>query len=189
MTTLICSRRSRLWLAVLALLVFTLPAAAQVRTLGLQEMVNSAGMIFSGRVTEVRGGRDAHGDIVTYTTFAVEQGVRGVSGSWVTIKQYGGESDGLSTRLQHVRYFQQGEKVMVMLYPASELGFTSPIGLSQGVWQMTPAGMVLGVTSKSLSGIESLLRKHQVAVNAQTIAMSAATFTALVRDIAQGGAK
>src|SRR4051812_20205294 len=103
------------------------PLASQVRPLGLREMVASAGSIFIGTVATARGGTDEHGDIVTYTTFTIEEPIYGVAAKAITVKQLGGEAGGMVTRLEHMRYFQPGERVLVIFYPVSSLGFTSPI--------------------------------------------------------------
>src|SRR5207244_597483 len=87
---------------------------AQVRPLALDEMASSSGRIFIGTVTAVHGGLDQRGDIVTFTTFRVEQAISGVSDATMTIKQIGGSANGIETYLAHMRYFRQGEHLMVM---------------------------------------------------------------------------
>lgn len=133
---------------------------AQVRQLGLREMVASAGTIFIGTVSGARGGTDEHGDIVTYTTFTVEEPIYGVAGRSITIKQLGGETSTISARLEHMRYFRPGERVLVMLYPTSKLGFTSPVGLNQGAWPVTTSGLITGVSGEALEGLGAVLRKY-----------------------------
>ena len=139
---------------------------AQEMHVGLQEMIQSSGMIFSGTVTEVKGGKDERGDIVTWTTFRVESPVRGVAPGSVTIKQFGGTSSEGTMLLPHMRYFSHGERVLVMLYPASELGFTSPIGMGHGAWSVTDAGMITGITGEVLSDLGLLASQHGVAPDA-----------------------
>ncbi|MGH7455993.1 MAG: hypothetical protein ACRENG_31860, partial [bacterium] len=56
-------------------------ALAQQRLLSLQEAVDAAGAIFSGKVTKVWSERDAvTGFIVTYTQVEVQDAVRGANG-------------------------------------------------------------------------------------------------------------
>jgi hypothetical protein len=149
-------------------------------------MVATAGRIFVGTVVETRGGVDSHGDIVTWTTFRVEQDLGGTASSMVTIKQFGGEARGLSTRIPHMRYFSPGEHLMVMLYPESDLGFTSPIGMGQGVWKVEKDGDVLGVTPQALQGLGSILRKNGISsTSAGTI--SGSRFKSIIRDIRREG--
>jgi hypothetical protein len=168
----------------LLFLLITLPLAAQVRTLGLREMVASAGTIFIGTVSDTHGAYDEHGDIVTYTTFTVEQPIHGVAGSTVTVKQLGGDAGGLSTRLEHMRYFHRGERVLVMFYPVSDLGFTSPVGLSQGAWTVSRENTIAGVTPAALQGMESLLRAHGITQNG---VIERTKFISLINDLLASG--
>ena len=168
--------------------LFASTSLAQVRTLGLQEMTSSAGMIFVGVVTTVHSGVDQNGDIVTWTTFQVEQAIDGVAGTSVTVKQLGGEARGLETRLAHMRYFQTGERVLVMFYPVSSLGFTSPIGLSRGIWPVAKDGTIQGVSGAALQGLGAMLPKYGLAVRpSQSIKRS--TFVGLVKELRKGREK
>lgn len=135
---------------------------AQVRQVGLGEMIGAAGMIFSGTVTDVRGGLDEKGDIVTWTTFRVETPIRGVMPGSVTIKQFGGKSEKGTMYLEHMRYFVEGERILVMLYPPSELGFTSPIGMGQGAWKVSDNGNVLGFSPTLLKELKGLPAQYGV---------------------------
>ena len=169
------------------LFVSVLPLQAQVRQVDLREMVAASGMIFSGTVTEVRGAMDENGKIVTYTTFRIEKPIEGVMGGEVTIKLFGGEANGRRMYLAHMRYFSVGERMLVMLYPPSRLGFTSPIGMGQGAWKVTRDNKVLNVSGKVLQGLGTLLTKHNLQPR-NTTSISLDTFTALIDDIkAMGG--
>ena len=140
------------------LLMSTISATAQVRQVGLAEMVESSGMIFSGQVLSVEGVLDERGDIVTRTTFRVERPIRGVMPGEVTITQYGGVTEaGASMTLEHMRYFNEGERVLVLLYPPSDLGFTSPIGMDQGAFDLGDDNRVGGLEAHLFEGIEPLL--------------------------------
>jgi hypothetical protein len=162
--------------------------AAQVRALNLREMVASAGTIFIGTVATARSGTDEHGDIVTYTTFTVEEPIYGVAAKSVTVKQLGGEAGGITTRLAHMRYLGPGERVLVMFYPVSSLGFTSPVGLSQAVWNVTSGGLVTGVAPDAVSGVEALLRRHGAAVQG-TGSIGRTAFVAVVDDLLREAGK
>jgi hypothetical protein len=106
---------------------------AQSSPLSLQQMVAASGFIFSGKVVKVWSERDpASGFIVTSSTVAVEDAVRGVGTGHFTFKQYGGSYNGLNVFVADMSYFTEGEEVMVFLYPVSVLGLTSPIGVSEG---------------------------------------------------------
>lgn len=179
------------WLALLSILcplLFSSPLLhAQARPLTLREMVDAAGRIFVGTVIETRGGIDNRGEIVTWTTFQVEQTLAGQPASTVMIKQFGGEARGLSTRIPHMRYFTRGEHLMVMFYPESELGFTSPIGMGQGVWNVEPDGDIIGVTPQALQGLGPILKRNGVS-STSVSTISRTRFQGIIRDILKGGA-
>ena len=165
-------------------------ARAQVRPLGLQEIVQSAGSSFVGTVTGTRYGYDANHDIVTYTTFRVDEVVTGHPSSSVTIKQLGGVLGGLDTRITHIRYFAKGEKVLVSIYPNSELGFSNPVGLDQAVWPVTKSGMVLNVAPHQLEGLQAVLPEYGIGEGAarttQAQAIHKDSFVKLMKSLASG---
>jgi hypothetical protein len=108
-------------------------AFAQPRVLSLQEVVDAAGAIFSGKVTKVWSERDAAtGFIITYTQIEIQDAVRGANGGRFTFKQYGGSYGGLHVAVADMSYFSEGEEVVAFLYPASSLGLTSPVGTNEG---------------------------------------------------------
>jgi len=153
----------------------------------IPDMVGAAGTIFIGSVVETRGVLDERGDPVTHTTFRVEQAIKGTSSATFSIKQYGGKTSTVTMLLNHMRYFRQGERVMVMLYPASRLGFSSPVGMDQGVWSVEN-NLVQRVTREALGGMASTLRRNGVAQR-DVQSIPAATFVSIVRDaMSQGGA-
>jgi hypothetical protein len=168
------------------------PAIAQVRALGLQEIVQSAATSFVGTVTALRYGYDNDHDIVTFTTFRVDETVIGRPASVVTIKQLGGVMDGLDTRVEHIRYFTKGERVLVSIYPNSGLGFSNPVGLDQGVWPVTKNGMVLNVTHNQLDGLSAILPDYGInsAAPAQSApqAINKKNFVSLMRALSSRSA-
>jgi hypothetical protein len=108
-------------------------ALAQHRSLSLQEVVDAAGAIFSGKVSKVWSARDAAtGFIVTYTQVEVQDAVRGANYDQFTFKQYGGTYGGLHVVVADMSYFSEGEEMVAFLYPASTLGLTSPVGTNEG---------------------------------------------------------
>lgn len=188
MTEALPNNARRGFLYLLCLLAASTALDAQVRVLDLREMTRSAGPIFIGTVTGVRGGTDEHGDIVTYTTFNIEEAIHGVPANGLTIKQLGGETPALSMRLEHMRYFRKGERVLVMLYPTSGLGFTSPIGLSQGVWTIGGDGRVGGVSDDALHGLETILRGYGIRAR-ETQSVDRAAFVAIINELLREGGK
>lgn len=186
----VSSMWSRGIILLLPLLFFLSPSflPAQVRTLDLREMVKSSGMIFIGTVSQARGATDEHGDIVTYTTFRVERALHGTPGNGTTTKQFGGDVGNMGTRLDHMRYFHEGERVLVMFYPVSSLGFTSPIGLNQAVWSINDDGTVHGVSDEILKGLGPLLQRHGLSMR-EMQSVPVTTFIALINDLLREGTK
>jgi len=176
------------FLSILSVVAAAPALIAQVQVLTLRDMSKAAGTIFIGTVTQAQGGTDEHGEIVTYTTFKVEKGVHGALQQGITIKQLGGETPGLSMRLEHMRYFRTGERVLVMLYPVSYLGFTSPVGLNQGVWSVADDGSILGVSDEALSGLDPILRANGITAQ-QTQSISQSKFIAIINTLLKEGGK
>lgn len=113
-----------------------LPAqAASVLPVGLDHLIDRSTTAFEGRCLSNRSERDAAtGFVVTYTTFAVVDPLKGQLGSTHTIKQIGGSLPGesLQYKVEGVPSFSVGEEYVVFLAGVSSLGFSSPIALGQG---------------------------------------------------------
>jgi hypothetical protein len=110
-------------------------AATSVLPVSLQRMAQTAEMIFHGTAigNEVRLDQ-ASGRVATYTSFKVIEVIKGNPGATHTIKQIGGQLPGSNVRLviHGVPRFDVGEEYVIFLPKTSSLGFASPIGLSQG---------------------------------------------------------
>lgn len=186
MLPLMTITRRRPFISLLSLLLPLLAltatmTSAQVRRMTLPEMVSAAGTIFIGTVVEARGALDERGDPVTYTTFHVEEAIKGRPGTTHTIKQYGGVTPTTSMLLQHMRYFRQGERVMAMFYPPSRLGFSSPVGMEQGVWSVENA-MVQRVSGTVLGSMPATMKRWGLtARTTQSIPMR--VFVGMVREM------
>jgi len=110
-------------------------AATSVLPVSLQRMATTAVVIFHGRVTSNEVKLDpVSGRVATFTTFEVIELIKGNAGSTYTIKQIGGQLPGSKVRqvIHGVPEFSLGDEHVVFLPKASSLGFASPIGLSQG---------------------------------------------------------
>jgi hypothetical protein len=128
----------------LVLLFCSLQAAAtSVLPVSLQRMAASAETIFHGTAinNEVRLDQ-ASGRVATYTTFKVIEVIKGNPGATHTIKQIGGQLPGSHVRqvIHGVPRFTAGEEYVIFLPKASSLGFASPIGLSQGKFDIRKSG-------------------------------------------------
>lgn len=113
--------------------------AASVLPLGLERLHGDAKLIFLGECLSNSVALDQQsGRVVTYTTFEVLETFKGKTGRSHTIKQIGGKlpDANLSVRISGVPQFEVGQRYVVFLPPASKLGFSSPVGLSQGMFTM-----------------------------------------------------
>lgn len=120
----------------LAALAFLLPAhAASVLPLYLDQIIDTSTVAFEGTCIDNRTERDPDtGFVVTYTTFAVRDVLKGDVGFTHVIKQIGGKlpDGGLQYEVKGVPRFTPGDDYVVFLAGVSSAGFSSPIGLSQG---------------------------------------------------------
>ena len=113
-----------------------LPAeGARVRHLNLEEMTARAGRILHGRCVDV----DIHLDpdlnqVVTDVTLQVIRRTKGEDAGRIRFRLLGDQRMEASAdgSLPGIPAFRRGEEVVVLLYPESGRGLTSPVGLGQG---------------------------------------------------------
>jgi len=118
---------------------FGLAHATSVVPLYLDEIIDTASVAFEGVCLENRTGRDPQtGLLATFTTFEVGEVLKGSVGSTYTIKQIGGEdkAEGRHFKIFGVPTFAPGQGYIVFLAGVSPQGFSSPIGLSQGRFEI-----------------------------------------------------
>jgi hypothetical protein len=117
-----------------------LPASAMsVIPLYLDELVDRSRVAFEGTCVDNRIEREAaSGLVVTYTTFAVNDRLKGGVPATLVIKQIGGQipGEGLQYDVPGVPRFTPGEDYVVFLAGVSPAGFSSPLGLGQGRFQV-----------------------------------------------------
>ena len=133
--------------------------AATLRPLLLDEVIDSAAVGFHGKCVSNRVELDtATRFIVTYTTFEVRDVLKGDVAATHVIKQIGGVlPDGVSGMVvPGVPTYAVGEEYVVFLAGVSSLGFSSPVGLSQGSFavQTGKTGKAI-VTSRDLRELTS----------------------------------
>lgn len=127
----------------LALLLTTVSTAGHttvVLPLSLEKMSQTAELIFEGHVTGTEVRFDERSQrVATFTTFSVSDVIKGNVGNEHTIKQIGGRLPGsdVELRIHGVPKFEVGQYYVIFLPAESRLGFTSPIGLSQGKFTIT----------------------------------------------------
>lgn len=110
-------------------------AATTTLPVSLPQMASAADVIFHGRAISNEVKQDpVTGKVATFTQFEVIELIKGTTGKTHTIKQIGGRLPGGKAHLavHGVPRFRAGEAYVVFLPKASHLGFSSPIGLSQG---------------------------------------------------------
>ena len=130
-------------------LVIALPARAMsVLPLYLDEIVTDAAVAFQGKALESHSERDPQtGSIVTYSTFEVQEVLKGEAGATHTIKQIGGKIEGEINQITGVPTFTVGESYILFLYGVSASGFSSPVGLGQGKFNIIPVSTGFHVTN------------------------------------------
>jgi hypothetical protein len=127
-------------------LLCTAAAPARATTMGrplsLEQVVAAADRIVVGSVVDVRLGRDPEGVPATWITLAVSHTLRGPARRQFAIKQFGLAeplADGTLLRLPGMPRYRPGDEVVIFLRRESERGFTSPVGLDQGVYRVDRA--------------------------------------------------
>lgn len=141
--------------------------------LDLPELTAQAERIFVGRVETVATGRDQTGLPAVWTTFAVEQPLKGWPGAapaHLTLKQLGANFGGAGAAVvPHgaLPRYREGESVVLFVHPDSTLGFTSPVGLGQGCFRIGEHDGVRTVENdvgnRNLSGIATAAARRHAA--------------------------
>ena len=146
----------------ISLLIIVTPlqtGATTVLPVSLQKMSSTAEFIFLGKaISNESRIDDVSGQIATFTTFEVLRTVKGNPGTTHTIKQIGGQLPDSDRRLiiKGVPQFHLDREYIVFLPKQSKLGFNSPVGLSQGKFDVleNEQGKVVsnGRSAASLAG-------------------------------------
>ncbi|MEQ1743522.1 MAG: hypothetical protein ABL869_13610 [Candidatus Nitrotoga sp.] len=119
-----------------------------VLPLYLDEIVNDAAIAFQGKSLENHSELDPQtNSIVTYSTFEVQEVLKGEVGATHTIKQIGGKLQGKTNQTTGVPTFTVGESYILFLYGVSASGFSSPVGLGQGKFNIIPVSTGFHVTN------------------------------------------
>ena len=162
----------------LILLLCSLQAAAtSVLPVSLQRMATTAAIIFHGTAisNEVKLDQTS-GRVAPYTTFKVNEVIKGDPGTTHTIKQIGGQLPGSNVRqlIHGVPQFAINQEYVIFLPEASSMGFASPIGLSQGKFDIrklngetmvnngrSPAAMTKAAPQQALTNAPSAIEASQ----------------------------
>ena len=119
--------------------------ATSVLPIELDQIVASAQHIAHVRCVSNTVEADPNVRVGTVSTFVVLDRAKGAPGATFTVRQVGGELNGVVIDY-HVPTFKVGEEYVLFMPPASRLGLASPVGLAQGVFNVRPgsAGKEVG---------------------------------------------
>lgn len=105
----------------------------------LEQLSQKAEIIFYARATKNTTAFDkTSSQVVTYTDFEIIENVKGKAVTTYQIKQIGGQLEGSPYKLviHGVPEFTVGNEYVLFLPQVSKLGFASPLGLSQGTYEV-----------------------------------------------------
>lgn len=175
------SRRGALCIALLLTGVQAARAQAnppQTVENALQEIASQAAVIFAGSVAEI----DAPADGTVTITFAVEEGLRGVSSGDVYRMR-------VSTWAGGAERYHVGERALFLLHAPSAAGFSSPVGGERGIVPLAGdavSGSVdLRWVATGVLRAASALSGAQVAAAAVAVSPAAAIMGADTNEAAQ----
>jgi hypothetical protein len=186
------------------------PAAAVSRRLDLATLTAHAGTIVAGRIAAIRTGSHPryHHIGALHVTIKVSETIKGAPKDRLTFMQFAGgmpTTDGagsvsMSPSLPEMPSYRVGEEVVLFLYKPSSVGFTSPVGGSQGKFliqrpQGKPAVVVSSSGNQSLA-VRGELPSHltpaqQALLRHPGASLDYKTFTAVVKALVKNatGAK
>lgn len=110
-------------------------AATSVVPLDLDQITAGAEHIVHVRCTSNEVQRDAAVGVVTVTSFVVLDRAKGAPTSTFTVRQPGGQLDGIAVDY-HVPEFTVDSEYVLFMPAASKWGLASPVGLSQGAFSV-----------------------------------------------------
>lgn len=126
-------------------------AATMVRRLSLEEVTRQAARIVHARVETVQAGRDEAGLPATWTSLRVTRTLKGPAEERLVVKQFGTTAplpDGAVARIAGLPGYAPGDELVLFLRAPSARGFSSPVGLGQGVYRVR-AGAGRGSTVRA----------------------------------------
>lgn len=114
-------------------------ATMMIRAMSLEEVTAEAERVVHAKVVSVLSGQDASGLPATWVTLEVNHNLKGSSPQFLTIKQFGTTkplSNGSLARVPGLPRYAVGEELVLFLRGESARGFTSPVGIGQGVYRV-----------------------------------------------------
>ncbi len=121
-------------LLALCFLVATITSATTVIPMSLEDITRASTTVVEARALNSHTAWNAeHTLIYTYTRFRVKRALKGQAAEVVTVKQMGGHADGYAQHVSGVRYWADGEEVVLFLHPSEKNDGTLVVtGLMQG---------------------------------------------------------
>src|SRR5687767_127286 len=142
-------------MALLCLIVMA-SAGATLEKLSTEEMTQKATLIVRGRVSNCSG--QVRGPVIyTACTVSVTERWKGTAGATVQVWIPGGAAQGLVQTFTGTPKFTNGDEYVLFLW-AGRSGLNQVIGLSQGVFDLSPASTGQ-VTAKRAASAERMLNK------------------------------
>jgi hypothetical protein len=115
--------------------------------LNLADLVSRAKRIFVGEVLSRTTGKDSLGHPATVYTFKIERVLKGVVKNRITIKQIGvanpvedPDTGVITFPMDGIPVYQRKHRYLLFLNGTSEIGFTSPVGMNNGAFVISPDG-------------------------------------------------
>ena len=164
-------------LAVLCLFVVA-SGAATLEKLTTDEMAQKATLIVRGRVSQCSG--EVRGPLIyTSCTVAVTERWKGQAGSTVQVWIPGGSARGLVQTFTGTPKFTNGDEYVLFLW-AGKSGLNQVIGLSQGVFDLTPDSNGAVVAKRSATS-ERMVDKAGLEIRDEAVELRVSDLKAQVR--------
>jgi len=135
------SKSSRSLLLVMVLMIGSQVFATTVVPQNLEQLESQAQTVFVGVCTS-KTAQIANGIPVTVYTFTVTQAVKGPvqDGATVQVRQFGPatlQAKSSTLKTAATPPYNEGQETILFLNPPSRIGLTAPVGLGQGVFNVT----------------------------------------------------
>lgn len=173
---------------------FTRTAEATVVVqLDRARLVRDADLVVRATVGNARSmWNEDHTQIVTLTTLTVTQYIKGSDGAELVLRQFGGQVDGLVSRVSGDAQLEAGQDVVLCLRRGAGVVYLT--ALAQSVWFLTPQSGGVTMAARDLAGLTfTQLRNGQYQViehpAAEPRETAPALLTSLSRLVANGGAR
>lgn len=152
--------RRALQIACCYLLMCVTAIATTVIPMSLEELTRAASAVVEARAVSSRSAwNQQHTLIYTYTTYQVTRGLKGASGSTITVKQLGGSAGGYTQKVAGVHHAQPGEEALLFLRPsAAGDGTYAVVGTIQGNFRMFRSSDGRPMVSNGIVGARALER-------------------------------